>query len=141
MRLTILLFALAGPAAAWEFTPGAICVLEHEASETSVRLTFDPDEVLYTIAVSLDEPWIESPIFAMRFDGNRPIFIQTDRYALTDEQRTLNVADSGFGNVLDGLQFNARATAILGDQSASVSLEDAAEPVAAFRACADAGTA
>ena len=106
-----------------------------------MRLTFDPTGPLYTIAVTLDGPWNAAPVFAMKFDGRRPIFIQTDRFGLTDDDRTLSVADKGFGNVSNGLQFNDSATALLGNQAASVSLEGAAEPVAAFRACAEAGIA
>jgi hypothetical protein len=43
--------------------------------------------------------------------------------------------DSGFGNVLDGLEFNNIATATLGNEAVTFGLENADPAVRAFRAC------
>jgi hypothetical protein len=64
-----------------------------------------------------------------------PISISTDRHRLSNENRTVSVIDSGFGNVLNGLQFNEFATIGLGTQLIDVPLIDAAGAVAKFRAC------
>ena len=48
----------------------------------------------------------------------------------------LTVADVGFGNLLDGLQFNTTTTAIAGEATVTFPLAGIAEPLAAFRACA-----
>jgi hypothetical protein len=45
------------------------------------------------------------------------------------------VSDRGFGNVLDGLEFNQVALAATGDRVVSIDLDGAAPEVAAFRAC------
>jgi hypothetical protein len=45
------------------------------------------------------------------------------------------VTDSGFGNVLDGLQFNDTATAVTGAAELRIPLEGAAPAVEDFRAC------
>jgi hypothetical protein len=47
----------------------------------------------------------------------------------------VTVKDSGFGNVLDGLEFNNTATAILGNEAVTFGLENAGPAVRAFRAC------
>ena len=57
------------------------------------------------------------------------------QHALSDSNQTLNVADSGFGNVLDGLQFNATALAFTEAQTVTIPLEGAAPEVQKFRAC------
>ena len=54
---------------------------------------------------------------------------------MSEDGRALTVVDTGFGNVLDGLQYNHTAYAIAGDLEIPFPLEGAAEPVAAFRAC------
>ena len=53
-----------------------------------------------------------------------------------DAAARLTVTDRGFGNVLDGLQFNEAATAFSGDTAVTVPLAGASEPVQAFRDCA-----
>jgi hypothetical protein len=67
--------------------------------------------------------------------------ITTDRHVLSDGGTSLTVTDRGFGNVLDGLQFNNVATALLGNTAVVIPLANAAEPVARFRACAALPTA
>lgn len=61
--------------------------------------------------------------------------ISTNRHTLSNDDATLTVTDRGFGNVLDGLEFNETATALLGEQAVVLSLEGAASAVQAFRAC------
>ena len=61
--------------------------------------------------------------------------ISTDRHVLSDDGRTVTVRDTGFGNVLNGLEFNGAATAILADAAVTFPLDGIAEPMAAFRAC------
>lgn len=122
-------------ASAWEFTPGTPCLLTHETDISSVELTFDPTGPLYSISLTQAAPFVDAPIFSMQFAGQQPISISTDRHQLSNEGRTVTVVDRGFGNVLNGLQFNHTATATLGTQVMSFNLADAADPVAAFRAC------
>ncbi|MEQ9259950.1 MAG: hypothetical protein RIG84_12730 [Roseovarius sp.] len=135
MRLIVLICLIAPAAQAWEFTPGLPCRLNHETSEARVELTYDPTRPLYTITITRPEPWPDAPAFGMRFEGARSLSIGTDRHVLSEGGRALTVTDTGFGNVLDGLQFNRTAVAVAGDAVVTLPLDGAAEPVAAFRAC------
>ena len=140
-RFAALILALIPlPATAWEFFPGSVCRLTHATPEASVELTYDPAGPLYTITVSRPgAPFPPAPVFAMRFDGPRGLTISTTRHTAPDGDPTrLRVTDTGFGNVLDGLQFNRTATALIGGQEVGFRLDGAADPVAAFRACAEA---
>lgn len=132
MRLSAILAVLATPAAAWEFTPTPICTLTHETEAAALRITYDSTEYVLTLTLK-DGTWAPSPGFEIRFDGRRPLTISTDRHALGGPE--LSVTDRGFGNVLDGLQFNDTATAFTDGQAITIPLQDAAEPVAAFRRC------
>jgi len=134
------LAVLATPALAWEAgVEGTVCTLSHDEPDARVRLTYDPATPEYTITLTRrDEPWVTAPNFSLRFDGPRPIFISTDRHTLKAGNAALSVADRGFGNVLDGLQFNRTAVAVTGDQAIAIPLDGAAPEVAAFRACATA---
>ena len=49
------------------------------------------------------------PIFAIAFVGDSPFEITTNRHALSDDGQTLTVRDRGFGNVLNGMEFNTTA--------------------------------
>ena len=51
------------------------------------------------------------------------------------------MTDRGFGNVLNGLEFNDTAIAIAGETRVPFSLAGAAPEIQAFRACTDAPTA
>lgn len=144
MRYVLATIALctALPATAWEAgTDGPLCTLTHSAPDATVRLTYDPSVPLYTITMTGDAPWPVAAIFGMTFDGPRPNTIQTDRHVLSPDRSALSVSDRGFGNVLDGLQYNDTATGFSGGARVTVSLDGAAEPVAAFRACLIAPTA
>ncbi|MCP4826983.1 MAG: hypothetical protein GY892_23120 [Shimia sp.] len=113
-----------------------ICTLTHETDTAHIHLTFDPTKPLYTLAITRKTaPWPDEPWFAIRFVGPNEITISTDKHALSDSGQTLNVADSGFSNVLDGLQFNAMALAGTQSQGEAIDLTDAAPEVAKFRDC------
>ncbi|WP_299965195.1 hypothetical protein [uncultured Roseobacter sp.] len=122
-------------AQAWEFTPGLPCRLNHDAGQVQIELTYDPTQPLYSISLTLDRAWPQAPRFDMAFGGGAALAIATDRHRLSPDGRTLTVTDQGFGNVLDGLQFNTRVTAGSGVEIVEFPLIDAAEPVAAFRRC------
>lgn len=135
------LFLLASPAYAWEFTAAPICTLSHATADAEVRVTYDPRVPLYTLALTRRvNAWLSSPWFAIQFDGPRALTISTDRHRLSRENTALTASDSGFSNVLDGLEFNTTATAKTARQTLTISLDGAAAPVAAFRACAMGGT-
>ncbi|TCK99310.1 hypothetical protein BXY66_3812 [Shimia isoporae] len=140
MRTLLIPFLLlTSPAAAWEATLADICILTHETDTAHVHLTYDPTKPLYTLAITRkDATWPEDPWFAIRFVGPNEITISTDKHALSDDGQTLNVADSGFSNVLDGLQFNAMALAGTQTDGEAIDLTDAAQEVQKFRDCASA---
>lgn len=140
MRALALLL-LASPAAAWDFTPVPVCTLSHEAPGLSVRVTFDPAQPQpYAIALTRTDGWPATPAFAIRFDGPAGMTITTDRHTLSPDGRTLTVSDTGFGNVLDGLEFNTSATATAGPAAAPLDLTAAAPAVRDFRSCLTAPT-
>lgn len=133
MRFVLVLLFSALPAAAWEFTAKPICTLEHVETEVSVTLTYDHRTGLYAISVAHPAGWPGAPLYAIQFDGPRPLTISTDRHQVAG--KTITVTDTGFSNVLNGLEFNHRATAFTATAAATFSLEGAAEPVQAFRDC------
>lgn len=138
MMRHLFVFALlaATPAAAWEAgVDGPFCTLTHAEGDTAVRLTFDPSVPLYTIAITSSDPWPVATQFSMSFDGLQPNTIRTDRHVLSPDFNVLSVSDRGFGNVLDGLQFNATAIAASGGTTVRISLDGAAPEVEAFRSC------
>jgi hypothetical protein len=136
MRMIVACLCLmASPSWAWEFSAQPICTLSQEAEDGGVVVTYDPQIPVYAITVRRTTPWPSAPVFAMRFEGVRGNTISTSRHRLSEGGLALTVTDSGFGNVLDGLQYNDTATALAGSSSLRVSLDDAAPAVAAFRAC------
>lgn len=135
-RAVAVILLSAAPALAWETRPGRVCELIHDGENAFVRVTYDPAIAQYAIEVRTVEPWPGGPIFAMRFDGPRGLTITTDRHIVSDGGQSLTVTDSGFDNVLNGLEFNHTATALLGDRAVPVSLDGAAPAVQEFRACA-----
>lgn len=127
---------LATPALAWDFTPAPICTLFHQGEAMSVMVTYDPQIKEYAIHLSREGGWPEAPVFSMRFEGPRGLTISTDRHVIDPaDPRTLTVRDRGFGNVLNGLKFNSRAVAVLGDLEVPVLLDGASPAVDEFRAC------
>ena len=135
MRLALPLMFFATACLAWEFTPGLPCLLDHQEDGAEVALTYDPTEPLYTISITTEAPWPAAQVFSMQFAGASGLTISTDRQTFSVDRRTLTVSDRGFGNVLNGLQFNDTATATLGDVSVRFTLDGAAQPVADFRQC------
>lgn len=135
MRVAAWLMLLATPASAWEFTPGLPCLLTHVTDDAQIELTYDPTLPLYTVTIRRADRWAWSPVFAMRFDGPARLVISTDRHRLSTDGRAVTAEDKGFGNVLNGLQFNDMAHAILGDQVVSFPLPGAHDPVQEFRDC------
>ncbi len=133
MRHLIALALLTTPAHAWDFTPQPVCTLSHVEAEAELTVTFDHVTGLYTIAITHPDGWPAASAFSMRFDGAQPNTISTNRHQ-TDAQ-TLTVTDTGFGNVLNGLEFNTTAKAFTQSAEVTMSLQGAAEPVQAFRAC------
>lgn len=134
--LTAVLATLPLPSLAWEAgIDGRLCTLEHSGEEAEVRLTYDPAIPEYSIAIRRAEPWPVAAVFAMRFEGERGNVIQTTRHVLSADGRTLSVTDRGFGNVLDGLEFNEIARGLAGSADVVIDLDGAAPEVSAFRSC------
>lgn len=134
-RAFALLLLSAAPAMAWQVVPGNICEIRHAQDSAAVSVTYDLESLDYAIAITRGEPWVASAVFALRFNGPVSNMISTNRHTLSDDNSTLTVTDRGFGNVLDGLEFNETATALLGEQVVVLSLAGAAPAVQAFRAC------
>ena len=143
MRIALLLACLAGPATAWEFSDVPVCTLTHTNEDGALKLTYDASLPEYTITLTLAEgTWpTDAPAFAMAFAGARNIGIQTDQHVLSPDGRSLTVTDTGFGNVLDGLEFNLRAYASAGETTVGFNLTDIGPAIRAFRACPDANLA
>ena len=137
IRTVAIILLVVTPAFAWEASSGRVCELTHEGESGQVRVTYDPAIGDYAIAITPDLPWSAAPVFAIRFDGARDLTITTTRHAISSGGATLTVTDRGFGNVLNGLEFNDTATAVLGDREVSFRLDEAGPAVRAFRACAD----
>jgi len=136
MRALALLALLASPAHAWQAgTEGRLCTLTQSDPAADIRLTYDPSGPLYTITVTTPAPWPEAPVFGIRFDGPQPNTITTNRHERDGTGHSLTVTDRGFGNVLDGLEFNTTATAFSGQTALPIDLTGAAPEVQAFRAC------
>lgn len=135
IRALLALLLTASPTLAWEATSGRVCELQHDSQGASVLVTYDPASAEYAIAVTSTRGWENDRVFAMRFDGPRRNTITTDRHTLSEDGSTVTVTDSGFGNVLNGLEFNNIAVAVLGDQAVAVPLAGAAPAVQEFKAC------
>lgn len=136
MRWCLAFAMLASPVSAWEFRAEPICVLEHSEPSSEIAVTFDLDQRLYSIDLTLTEgTWPDAELFGMLFAGPQQIQIATERHMILNGGKTLRVTDTGFGNVLDGLEFNERAFAKAGEQTLVFSLLDAGPAVAAFRSC------
>ncbi len=134
-RAVIIYFLTLIPAFAWEANSGRICELVHAGEQADVRVTYDPAIAEYAIEITPQSFWFTGPEFAIRFVGPRGLTISTRRHEITGGGATLTVRDRGFGNVLDGIEFNRTASAILGDQVVTIDLDGAAPAVREFRAC------
>ncbi|WP_298850417.1 excinuclease ABC subunit B [uncultured Ruegeria sp.] len=139
MRIVLVSLILGTPATAWEATVGQICTLSHATDEAEIFLTYDPAKPLYTLSVTRKtESWTKTPWFAMRFEGPNPIEIATPNHILSDGESSLTVTDTGFGNVLNGLEYNLTAYAFTQDRLTEFPLDGAAPQVRVFRECAGA---
>ena len=138
MRTALALALLASPAAAWEFSATPLCTLTGGSAEAEVVLTYDPALPEYTISITLPGAWPLAPVFGMAFDGPRPLTIQTPRHVLSEDRRTLTVTDTGFGNVLNGMEFNDTALALTGSTMVPIPLAGIGPAMQAFRACPEA---
>lgn len=139
MRVILASLFLTTPALAWEATVAEICTLSHDTKAASIFLTYDPSKPLYTLTITWESgTWSAAPWFAMRFDGNNPIEIATSRHTLSENNTALTAADTGFGNVLNGLEYNETALAFTQDQIVQFPLDGAAPEVRRFRECAGA---
>lgn len=134
--LAVLLLAVT-PALAWEAGSGRVCELTHDGATAHVRVTFDPAAGEYAIEITPDRPWSPAPLFAIQFAGPRNLVITTTRHEISAGGASVTVTDRGFGNVLDGLEFNHTAIALLGDQVVVIGLDRAGPAVRAFRACTE----
>ncbi len=135
MRILTALALLANPAAAWDFTPLPICTVAQSDQPVAVTMTFDPATALYALTLTKDTPWPNAPTFSIQFIGPQSLTISTGQHLLSNGNRTLSVSDRGFGNVINGLQFNTAAIAIIGGETHAFSLTGAAIPVEQFRNC------
>ena len=136
MRCALILALFPLPAAAWEFSPDPICTLSHQTEALEMVITHDTVERQYTLSIRLkDMVWVPSPTFGVTYSGSQPISIGTTQHRLSKDRQTLSVGDSGFDNVLNGLEFNHTATATTQSQQVSVRTRGIAKPLAAFRAC------
>ncbi|MDP3195092.1 hypothetical protein [Tabrizicola sp.] len=134
--MLIALVLLAAPASAWEFTATPVCTITHETPDLALRITFDPAQPQpYAIALTRTSPWEKTDSFGLRFEGPAALTIGTGRHELSADKMTLTVTDTGFGNVLDGLAYNAFATALAGTTEVPFDLTGARPVVEAFRAC------
>jgi hypothetical protein len=137
MRALVALILAVSPAQAWEFTATPVCTLSHDTAALAIRMTFDPRlPEPYAIALTRPaDPWPATDTFGLRFSGPVALSIGTSRHQLSQDARTVTVTDTGFGNVLDGLAYNATATAVAGETVLPFDLTDARPAVEAFRAC------
>lgn len=141
MRTACLAMCIAVPAHAWEFTPDPICTIWHETDTARLTVSYDPSlPQPYTLDLRRDTPLPPGPVFAMNFRGIGEFTITTSRHRLSEDNRRLTVTDTGFGNVLSGLEFNAVANALIGETVEPFPLDDAAPAVRAFRDCPTAVT-
>lgn len=136
MRLALFFLLLTASAAgAWEFTPGLPCRLTHQTPQVQVALTYDPTQPLYSITLTQQTPWPEAAVFTLQFTGPAGLTISSSRHRFSDNGRAVTVTDNGFGNVLNGLQFNDTVTVLLGEDVLSIPLTGASNPVDRFRRC------
>ncbi len=138
MRWIALTACLATPAFGWEASfSGNVCLLRHQTDEAEVTVRHDPDAALpYAIQIKRTETvWQPAHQFFIRFDGPSALTISSGRYTLSDDDTMLEVADTGFGNVLAGLALNQMAIATLGEQVVLIPLIGAGEHVRDFQDC------
>lgn len=135
-RIAAILFLWATSASAWAFSPTPVCTLSHDTADARVQITYDATVSEYRLLIELrTQTWPDAPQFAISFSGDRALRIVTDSHVLSENATSVSVTDSGFGNVLNGLEFNRSAIATLGDTQLRIPLNGAALPIQQFRAC------
>ena len=140
MRIFAVLLLFPLQVQAWEaYTEGPVCVLAHDTETHRTQVTHDPRRAKpYEIDLILDGAmWKPADVFSIHFEGPARLTISTTRHTLSRDQSTITAADTGFGNVLDGLEFNHTANAFLGDQALLINLTGAAPEVRRFRDCTE----
>ncbi|SLN46442.1 hypothetical protein [Pseudooctadecabacter jejudonensis] len=138
LRAPLILIAAMAPTMgqAWSFSPDPICTLTHQADAAEIAITYDDSLPEYALFITLRQgEWPASASFEMTFQGGIPVTIGTTRHVISADGATLSVRDRGFGNVLDGIEFNAGLAALAGGARVTADTRDAAEAVQAFRAC------
>lgn len=94
----------------------------------------------YRITVTLAEgAWPRTSPYAIRFEGPNGFAITTDRHRFSEDGSAVIAEDTGFGNVLRGLEGNFIAAPVLGAVALPVPLAGAEAAVAQFRDCATLG--
>lgn len=129
------------PAQAWQFSPTPVCTIWHATEVAEMVVSYDPtSSTPYRISVTLAEgTWPQTSPYAIQFDGPRGFMISTDRHRFSDDGSAVIAEDTGFGNVLRGLEANRVAVPLLSDRATPIPLAGAAEAVARFRNCATPG--
>lgn len=138
MKMFCVIACLGTPAVAWEaYRDGPVCLLEHTSETGHILVSHDPrNPQPYAIQLrQTDSSWTGGPVFAIQFDGPGRSLITTQRHQVLDNGAELVVTDSGFENVLRGLEQNFVALATLGGQAMVLPLDGAAPEVARFRTC------
>ncbi|MEM7243261.1 MAG: excinuclease ABC subunit B [Pseudomonadota bacterium] len=126
-------------ASAWTFSPDPICRVTEKQQLIEIDLTYDHATEIYAIAFTKTEaPWAQSQEFSIRFEGPRPKLIRTNRHQFSADGFTLTASDTGFGNVLDGLQYNTLAALQTGDERIFIQIHKSFPAIEAFRKCVDA---
>lgn len=139
MRIALILALMPLPCLAWEFSPDPICTLIHQSDMAEIAVTYDARLPEYALFITLrDGVWADASTFQLIFGGGIGGAIGTTQQTISTDGATLTVRDSGFDNVLDGLEFNRRMGVLTDAQMLfEVLLDDAAPAVQAFRACPD----
>lgn len=136
MRTVFALLFLTTQAHAWEFTPSPVCTLTETGDAGTLTVTYDASLPEYAIEITLENgTWPDALTFGMAFAGGDPVSIGTNRHIISGDGRTLTVRDRGFGNVLNGLEFNTRAYAVVDDFTVGFDLAGIEPAITAFRDC------
>ena len=135
-RALFVFFAAVTSAQAWTFTPFPVGTLTHTTDTATLTITYDESiNIPYALRITRSTPWTDAPDFSMSFSGPNGFTISTNRHTLSNDKGTLHVEDTGFGNVLNGLEFNVTARAVLGDVTSAFPLNTIGPAMQAFRTC------
>ena len=136
MRALFIFLMSTSAAFAWNFTPDPICRVTEKQDLLEINLTYDHATEIYAIAFTKSEaPWEQGAQFSIRFEGPRPKLIRTNRHEFSADGYTLTASDTGFGNVLDGIQYNTLAAIQTGDERIFIQIHKSFPAMEAFRKC------